>query len=61
MNDLCSFRPSINYRVTSITPNPLMVIHHQVDNDGHHLSHDIGTLGYLAAADVAVPGGTTVE
>ena len=35
-----------------------MIIHHQVNNDGHHLPHDFSTLGYLAAVDVAVPGGS---
>ncbi|MCP4046313.1 MAG: hypothetical protein GY732_10030, partial [Gammaproteobacteria bacterium] len=44
-----------------ITPNPLVVVHHQVDNDGHHLPHDQGALGDLAAVDGTVPGGTTVQ
>ena len=30
-----------------------------MNNDGHHLPHDFSTLGYLAAVDVAVPGGST--
>jgi len=51
---------SINHQITSLTPNPLVIIHHQVNNNGHHLPHDFSTLGYLAAVDVAVPGGAAV-
>jgi len=38
-----------------------MIIHHQVDNDGHHLPHDFSTLGDLAAVDGTVPGGGAVQ
>jgi hypothetical protein len=41
----------INHRITSLAPNPLIIIHHQVDDRGHDLPHDPGTLGYLAAID----------
>jgi hypothetical protein len=50
---------SINHWITSLTPNPLIIIHHQMDDRGHHLPHDFSTLGYLAAVDVAVPGSST--
>ena len=43
---------SINYRITSITPNTLIIIHHQMNNRGHHLPHDLSAPGYLAAVDV---------
>jgi len=49
-----------NNRIASLTPNPLVIIHHQVNNDGHHLPHDFSTLGYLAAVDVVVPDGAAV-
>jgi len=39
---------SINYRITSLAPNPLIVIHHQTDNDRHHLPHNFSALGNLA-------------
>jgi hypothetical protein len=48
---------SINHRITSLTPNPLMVIHHQMNNDGSNLPYDFGALGHLAAVDGTVPGG----
>jgi hypothetical protein len=35
----------------------LVIVHHQVNDDGDYLAHDFSTLGDLAAVDVAVPGG----
>ena len=44
-----------------IAPYTLIIIHHQMNDDGHHLTHDFRTLGYLSAVDVAVPDDTAMQ
>lgn len=49
---MCRASPDEQLRVTALVHGlQVQLIHHQVDDRGHHLPHDPGTLGYLAAID----------